>query len=62
MIVDYLWGRPAAAILETAAVSARWVQIGTVAGETLRLAASAVCKQSLSILGYASYHVPSKLP
>ena len=58
VIIDYLWGRPAELALETAAIGARLIQIGTMAGETLRLAASVVRKQSLAILGYTNYHVP----
>lgn len=59
VIVDYLWGKPAEEALEAAAKGARLIQIGTVAGEALRLSASVLRKQSVSILGYASYHAPS---
>ncbi len=58
VIIDYVWGPPAKAALQAAAVGARLVQVGTSAGEEIRVPAAAMRGQSLAILGYANYHAP----
>ncbi|WEG14647.1 zinc-binding dehydrogenase [Pullulanibacillus sp. KACC 23026] len=56
LIIDYLWGEPALAALETAAVGARLVQIGTKASNLLTLSGSLIRNKNLSVMGFASYH------
>jgi len=58
VIVDYVWGPPAEAALRAAAAGARLVQVGTAAGEEIRVPAALARGQSLAVLGYASYHAP----
>jgi NADPH2:quinone reductase len=58
VILDYVWGPPAEAALQAAAVGARFIQIGQSWPEDPCLAAAAMRSKSLSILGYANFHAP----
>jgi NADPH:quinone reductase-like Zn-dependent oxidoreductase len=58
VILDLLWGAPAEAAIRTAAVGARLVQVGNMAGPEIALAAPAVRSRFLAILGYANFHAP----
>lgn len=58
VVLDYLWGAPAAALLEAAMAPAlhgrahfRFVQIGNVAGPSLSLPAAALRTSSITLLG-----------
>lgn len=58
VIVDLVWAAPAEAALRAAAVGARLVQVGQMAGPEIALAAAAVRSRFLAVLGYANFHVP----
>jgi NADPH:quinone reductase-like Zn-dependent oxidoreductase len=61
VIVDLLWGLPAAIALEAAAVGARLVQIGQAAGAESRLGAAILRSRAVDIRGYANYHATREL-
>lgn len=56
VIIDPLWGPPALAALRAAAMGARFVQIGNMAGEMLELAAPVIRANKVDILGHAVFH------
>jgi NADPH:quinone reductase-like Zn-dependent oxidoreductase len=56
VIIDPLWGPPALAALRAAAMGARFVQIGNMAGEMLELAAPVIRAYKVDILGHAVFH------
>jgi NADPH:quinone reductase-like Zn-dependent oxidoreductase len=56
VIVDLLWGAPAAAALQWAAPGARLVQIGQSAGPESPLAAGTLRSRRVDIMGFANYH------
>jgi NADPH:quinone reductase-like Zn-dependent oxidoreductase len=58
VVLDLLWGPPAALGAQVAASGARFVQVGALAGAEATLDAGVVRQKSLAILGYANYHVP----
>jgi NADPH:quinone reductase-like Zn-dependent oxidoreductase len=59
VVVDYLWGRPAELLLETLAKGfslsgthkTRWVEVGSMAGQTITLPAAALRSVDLTIMG-----------
>jgi NADPH:quinone reductase len=55
LVVDPLWGEPAAAAVEAAAPNARIVHMGQSAGPTASFTSAAVRGKQLSILGYSSF-------
>lgn len=61
VIVDLLWGTPAAIALEAAAPGARLVQIGQGAGPDSRLSAATLRSRRVDIRGYANYHASPEL-
>jgi NADPH:quinone reductase len=58
LIVDALWGEPAAAAVEAAATGARIVHLGQSAGPTATLTSAAVRGKQLNILGHSNFAVP----
>lgn len=58
LVVDPLWGEPAAAAAEAAAPRARIVNLGQSAGATAPLTSAAVRGKQLEILGYSNFAVP----
>jgi NADPH2:quinone reductase len=61
VVIDPLWGEPAAAALEAAAPGARFVQLGQSAGATAEIASAVVRGKQLNILGYANPQLPLEL-
>jgi NADPH2:quinone reductase len=57
LVVDPLWGEPAAAAAEAAAPNARIVHMGQSAGPTATFTSAAVRGKQLSILGYSDFAV-----
>jgi NADPH2:quinone reductase len=58
LIVDALWGEPAAAAVEAAAPGARIVHLGQSAGPTATFTSAAVRGKQLDILGHSDFAVP----
>ena len=58
IIIDPLWGEPAVAAMQAAALGARHVQIGHAAGVEANLPAHIVRGSRLEILGFAFMHAP----
>ena len=58
LIIDGLWGEPAAAAVEAAAPGARMVHLGQSAGPTATLTSAAVRGKQLDILGHSNFAVP----
>jgi NADPH:quinone reductase-like Zn-dependent oxidoreductase len=58
VILDLLWGAPASLSLSAAAVGARLVQVGNLAGSDASLPAGVIRSRAVAVLGYANYHVP----
>lgn len=58
LILDLTWGDPAMLALSAAATGARLVQVGNGAGPEAAVPADIVRSKALTILGYATYHVP----
>jgi NADPH2:quinone reductase len=58
LIIDLTWGAPATLALSAAAAGARLVQVGNGAGAEAAIPADVVRSKALTILGYATYHVP----
>ncbi len=61
VIVDLVWGEPAAQALEAAAPGARLVQIGQGAGPQSPLAAGTLRSRQVDVLGFANYHASPDL-
>lgn len=58
VVLDPLWGAPAAAAIEAIAVGGRLVQIGQSAGATAEIASAPVRGRLASILGHMNFLVP----
>lgn len=58
LVVDPLWGEPAAAALEAAAPGARIVHLGQAAGATATITSAAVRGKQLELLGHSNFAVP----
>jgi NADPH:quinone reductase-like Zn-dependent oxidoreductase len=58
VILDLLWGEPAAAALKTLAPRGRLVQVGSAAGIELPIAAPTLRSRNASLIGYTSALVP----
>jgi len=61
VIVDYLWGSVGAAALPVAALGARLVQVGTVAGDELPLSGELLRSRSIDVLGFVSFRAPANV-
>jgi len=61
VIVDPLWGEPAAAAVEAANRGARLVQIGQSAGAEATIASSSVRGKGMSILGHTNFVAPQEI-
>jgi NADPH2:quinone reductase len=58
VVIDPLWGEPAAQAVEAAGFSARVVQLGQSAGAEATLRSGAIRGKSLAIVGFTLGHVP----
>jgi NADPH2:quinone reductase len=58
VVIDPLWGAPAAAAIETLRLRGRLVQIGQSAGAQATIASATVRGRLLSILGHTNFAVP----
>jgi NADPH:quinone reductase len=58
LVVDALWGEPAAAAVEAAAPNARIVHLGQSAGPTATFTSAAVRGKQLNILGHSNFALP----
>ena len=61
VIIDSLWGEPAAAAMQAAARFGRHVQVGHLAGPQLDLAAPAIRSLSLDVRGFMRLHPPHEV-
>jgi NADPH:quinone reductase-like Zn-dependent oxidoreductase len=61
VIIDPVWGEPAAAAVEAAAEGARVVQLGQSAGATSELSSAAIRGKLLSILGHTNFRAPPEV-
>jgi NADPH2:quinone reductase len=61
VVVDPVWGEPAAAAIEAANANARVVQIGQSAGPQATIASAAVRGRSLAILGHTNFAAPREV-
>jgi NADPH:quinone reductase len=61
VVIDPLWGEPAVAALEAAALGARIVQLGQSAGVTAEVPSALVRGKQLEIFGYANPQLPLEL-
>jgi NADPH2:quinone reductase len=61
VVIDPLWGEPAAAAVEACSPNARLVQLGQSAGTHSSLSSAAVRGKSLSILGHTNFTVPREV-
>src|SRR2546423_1074347 len=60
VVIDPVWGEPAAAAVEALNRFGRLVQIGQSAGAEATLTSSSIRGRSLAILGYTTYAVPQE--
>jgi NADPH:quinone reductase-like Zn-dependent oxidoreductase len=58
VVIDPLWGEPAAKALEAAGYSARFVQLGQSAGPEATLRSADIRGKSLAVVGFTLGHVP----
>jgi NADPH:quinone reductase len=58
LVVDALWGEPAAAAVEAAAPGARIVHLGQSAGPTATFTSAAVRGKQLDIVGHSNFAIP----
>lgn len=58
MIIDPVWGEPAARAIAAAAENARFVQIGSSAGQESTLIAPLIRNKMLTILGHTNFATP----
>jgi NADPH:quinone reductase-like Zn-dependent oxidoreductase len=61
VIIDSLWGEPAAAAMGAAARFGRHIQVGQLAGPTLDLSAPAIRSKSLDVRGFMGLHPPREV-
>jgi NADPH:quinone reductase-like Zn-dependent oxidoreductase len=61
VIIDPLWGEPARAAVEAAAVTARHVQLGQSAGAEATLRSGSIRNKSLAILGLTVGQIPREI-
>lgn len=59
VVVDPVWGAPAAAAVEAAGEGARIVQLGQSAGPTSQLSSAAIRSKLLTILGHTNFKAPA---
>jgi NADPH2:quinone reductase len=58
VVIDPVWGTPAVAALQSAAMHARLVNLGQSAGAEAVVASGTVRGKSLDLLGHTNYHLP----
>jgi NADPH:quinone reductase-like Zn-dependent oxidoreductase len=61
VVVDPVWGEPALAALGAAAHGCRHIQVGHVSAPTITLRAAALRENRVSLIGFATFHVPIEL-
>lgn len=58
LVIDYVYGAPAAAALDVLAYYGRLVHIGSLGGPAISVAGATLRRTCCDILGFASYHAP----
>ena len=61
MIVDFLWGAPAPYAMNRANVGARYIQVGSAAGPTSTITASAIRNKLLTLVGQGTVGTPAEV-
>jgi NADPH:quinone reductase-like Zn-dependent oxidoreductase len=61
VIVDFLWGGPARHAMDHANVGARYIQVGSAAGPTSTITASAIRNKLLTIVGQGTVGTPAEV-
>jgi NADPH2:quinone reductase len=59
VIVDFLWGGPAPYAMNHANVGARYIQVGSAAGPTATITASAIRNKLLTVIGQGTVGTPA---
>jgi NADPH:quinone reductase-like Zn-dependent oxidoreductase len=59
VIVDFLWGAPAPRAMDHANVGARYIQVGSAAGPTSTITASAIRNKLLTLVGQGTVGTPA---
>ena len=59
VIVDFLWGAPAPLAMNHANVGARYIQVGSAAGPTSTITASAIRNKLLTLVGQGTVGTPA---
>jgi NADPH2:quinone reductase len=61
VIVDFLWGGPAPYAMNHANVGARYIQVGSAAGPTATITASAIRNRLLTVVGQGTAGTPAEV-
>jgi NADPH2:quinone reductase len=61
VIVDFLWGAPAPHAMNHANVNARYIQVGSAAGPTSTITASAIRNKLLTLVGQGTVGTPADI-
>src|SRR6202012_2582092 len=61
VIVDFLWGEPAPYAMNHANVGARYIQVGSSAGPTATIIASAIRNKLLTLIGQGTIGTPPEV-
>jgi NADPH:quinone reductase-like Zn-dependent oxidoreductase len=61
VIVDFLWGAPAPHAMDHANVGARYIQVGSAAGPTSTITASAIRNKLLTLVGQGTVGTPAEV-
>jgi NADPH:quinone reductase-like Zn-dependent oxidoreductase len=61
VIVDFLWGEPAPYAMNHANVGARYIQVGSAAGPTATITASAIRNRLLTLVGQGTVGTPAEV-
>jgi NADPH2:quinone reductase len=61
VIVDFLWGAPAPRAMDHANIGARYIQVGSAAGPTSTITASAIRNKLLTLVGQGTVGTPAEV-
>jgi NADPH:quinone reductase-like Zn-dependent oxidoreductase len=61
LVIDYVFGPPAAAALEVVAYHGRFVHIGGLAGPAIQLPGATLRRTCMDLMGFAYYHAPTEV-